>query len=219
MSKLDKLKDIELPEHGVQYADFKSVEGNVVISPSGLRNFIDNSSNWKENVINKKSTFTGNANTEFGSYVHLYAELFYKGKLNSDFTMPRAYTEAFNVTCRHLDLIGERLYLEAICKVFYNEYLSVYPTDIESEGYLEFKLDNKTMVAGSYDGLEYDSDTKSFTIVDFKTSNKSLNEKSMSNYYLQLNCYARMWELNQSRRISEMTEDECKKEYEELFMI
>jgi len=208
MSILNKLEDIKIPEHGNQYREFVD-NGGIVISPSGLRSFIEDSFNWKTNVIDKVKTFTGNENTEVGSYVHYYCELYYENKLTNDFKMPRAHRDAFLSKCSHIDLLSFvdakktiRMdnYLDTLCETLRSEYLDMYPFPEESEGYLECKLDEKTMIAGSFDSLEFHPTTLDITVVDFKTSNKSLNERSMLGYILQLSVYCRLVELAKNVR-------------------
>ncbi len=200
-SLLDKLEEIKLPVHGENYKDFLD-EGGVVISPSGLRNLIESPSSWKLNVIDKVKTFTGNENTQIGNYVHLYAEYFYKGKLTKENKLPSLVKEAFfrDNQCINLnsyldkkETIRMSNYLDTLCDVLREEYLEVYTRPEESEGYIEFKLDDKTMIAGSYDALSYEDED--IVVVDFKTSGKSLKEESMLGYILQLSIYARLTEL------------------------
>ena len=203
MGLLNKLEDINIPEHGIEYRDFLD-NGGTVISPSGLRNLIESPSSWKTNVVDKVKTFSGNENAEIGSYVHYFAELYYQGKLTNDFKMPRANRDAFLSKCSHIDLLSfidkkntVRMdnYLDTLCSVLYTEYLDMYPMPEESEGYVEYKFDDKTMIAGSYDMLEHHPVTLDWTVIDIKTSNKSLNKKSMLNYLLQLSVYSRLLEL------------------------
>ena len=200
-SLLNKIEDIKLPQHGSEYSEFLE-NGGTVISPSGLRNLIESPSSWKSNVIDKIKTFTGNENTQVGNYVHLYAEYFYKDKLTKENRLPQLIKEAFFRDNQCIDLnkfldkketIKMSNYLDTLCDVLKEEYLEVYIRPKESEGYIEFKLDDKTMLAGSYDSLSYEDDE--IVIVDFKTSGKSLNEKSMLGYILQLSIYARLTEL------------------------
>ena len=200
-SLLNKIEDIKLPQHGSEYSEFLE-NGGTVISPSGLRNLIESPSSWKSNVIDKIKTFTGNENTQVGNYVHLYAEYFYKDKLTKENRLPQLIKEAFFRDNQCIDLnkfldkketIKMSNYLDTLCDVLREEYLEVYIRPKESEGYIEFKLDDKTMLAGSYDSLSYEDDE--IVIVDFKTSGKSLNEKSMLGYILQLSIYARLTEL------------------------
>ena len=203
MSKLDKLKEIEIPQHGFQYSEFKD-SGGVVISPSGLRNLIESPSSWKTNVIDGVKTFSGNSNTEIGGYVHYYSELYYENKLTSDFKMPRANRDAYMSKCSNLDLLSYidkkktirmDAYLDSLCRVLHEEYLDMYPHPEEVEGYVEYKFDDKTMIAGSFDMLEHHPVTLDWTVVDIKTTNKKLNEKSMLGYILQLSIYCRLLEL------------------------
>jgi len=200
-SLLNKIEDIKLPQHGSEYSEFLG-NGGTVISPSGLRNLIESPSSWKSNVIDKIKTFAGNENTQIGDYVHLYAEYFYKDKLTKENRLPQLIKEAFFRDNQCIDLnkfldkketIKMSNYLDTLCDVLREEYLEVYIRPKESEGYIEFKLDDKTMLAGSYDSLSYEDDE--IVIVDFKTSGKSLNEKSMLGYILQLSIYARLTEL------------------------
>lgn len=200
-SLLNKIEDIKLPQHGSEYSEFLE-NGGTVISPSGLRNLIESPSSWKSNVIDKIKTFTGNENTQVGDYVHLYAEYFYKDKLTKENRLPQLIKEAFFRDNQCIDLnkfldkketIKMSNYLDTLCDVLREEYLEVYIRPKESEGYIEFKLDDKTMLAGSYDSLSYEDDE--IVIADFKTSGKSLNEKSMLGYILQLSIYARLTEL------------------------
>ena len=200
-SLLNKIEDIKLPQHGSEYSEFLE-NGGTVISPSGLRNLIESPSSWKSNVIDKIKTFIGNENTQVGNYVHLYAEYFYKDKLTKEYRLPNLIKEAFFRDNQCVDLnkfldkketIKMSNYLDTLCDVFREEYLEVYTRPEEVEGYTEFKLDDKTMLAGTYDSLSYEDDE--IVIVDFKTSGKSLNEKSMLDYILQLSIYARLTEL------------------------
>jgi hypothetical protein len=200
-SLLDKLEEIKLPVHGEFYKDFLD-EGGVVISPSGLRNLIESPSSWKSNVIDKVKTFTGNEKTQVGDYVHLYAEYFYKGKLTKEDRLPSLVKEAFFRENQLINLnsfldkkktIKMSNYLDTLCDVLRDEYLEMYIRPEESEGYIELKLDDKTMLAGSYDALSYED--KDIVVIDFKTSGSSLNEKSMINYILQLSIYCRALEI------------------------
>ena len=201
MSLLNKLEEIKLPQHGSEYATFLE-NGGTVISPSGLRNIIDNPSEWKKNVIDKERTFFGNENTQVGSYLHLYCDYFYQGKLTKELRLPKEIQNLFFTQNKDIDLgsfidkkktIRMDAYLETLCDTVREEYLEVYPSPLESEGYLEYRLDDKTMIAGSYDTLSREDDE--LVICDFKTTSKSLTEKSMLNYILQLSIYCRLHEI------------------------
>jgi hypothetical protein len=132
----------------------------------------------------------------------LYAEYFYKGKLTKENRLPSFVKEAFfrenqlinlNSFLDKKETIRMSNYLDTLCDVLREEYLEVYTKPEESEGYIELKLDDKTMLAGSYDALSYED--KDIVVVDFKTSGSSLNEKSMINYILQLSIYCRALEI------------------------
>jgi len=199
MSLLDKLNDVDLPEHGHQYRAFVD-GGGTVISPSGLRNLIESPSSWKTNVIDKVKTFSGNLNTEIGNYIHLYAEYFYMGRLTKEDRLPKVIKDAFFSKNKNIDLgsfidkkktIRMDSYLELLCDALREEYLEMYPKPIENEGYFEFNISDDVMIAGSYDALS--EEKNDLVIVDFKTSNNSLTEKSMLGYILQLSVYCQAY--------------------------
>ena len=207
-SLLDKLDEIKLPTHGSQYKEFLN-DGGTVISPSGLRNIIDNPSEWKKNVINKEKTFFGNKNTQIGSYVHLYCDYFYQGKLTTEKRLPKEIKNLFfsqNKDINLLEFLDKKEtirmdnYLEMLCDVVREEYLELYPEPLEAEGYIEFKLDDKTLIAGSFDVLSEECDENigdgHLVMTDFKTTDKTLKPESMLNYILQLSVYCRLYELN-----------------------
>lgn len=223
MGILDEIKTVEIKPHGHQYKEFIE-SGGIVISPSGLRVFLENSNAWKKNTITRESDFDGNLNTEIGSYIHYYAELFYDGKLNKDGSMGRVYKDAFMASCRYLDLnssydaknsITYGAYLDTVCNELRVNYLEKYPKPQAVEGYLEYKLDDKVMIAGSYDALEVSNGIA--CVVDFKTTRSVLNEKSMINFVLQLSTYAALINKDNEKKYNKMTDEECKNEYERLF--
>jgi hypothetical protein len=196
MSVFDDIKEIEVPQHGFQYAGYEGM----VISPSGLRNLYDNPMMWKKNVILKEKTFLGNENTVFGSCVHQYAEEYYAGRLNKDMSMPKNVIEAVlrsnnNFPISEIDLD----YLQLVCSVFRQEYLELNPTPDEIEGYVEYDISNDIKIAGSYDGLVKNKDG-TYTVVDYKTSNKSVSD--INQYALQMSVYATLLQINRNIIIS-----------------
>jgi hypothetical protein len=196
MSVFEKINEIEIKPHGAEYANYEGM----VISPSGLRNLYDNPMMWKKNVIDKEKTFFGNANTVFGTLVHLYAQLYYEGKLNKDMSMPKDYIEASlrnekDVSISDIDLD----YLQLVCSVFRQEYLELNPTPDEIEGYIEYDISNDIKIAGSYDALVKNKDG-TYTVIDYKTSNRSVTD--INAYALQMSVYATLLQINRGIVVS-----------------
>lgn len=196
MSVFNDIKEIEVPQHGFQYAGYEGM----VISPSGLRNLYDNPMMWKKNVILKEKTFFGNSNTVFGTLVHQYAEEYYAGRLNKDMSMPKNVIEAVlrnekDVSISDIDLD----YLSLVCSVFRQEYLEMNPTPDEVEGYIEYDISDDIKVAGSYDALVKNKDG-TYTVVDYKTSNKSVSD--INQYALQMSVYATLLQINRDIVVS-----------------
>ena len=186
MSLLNSLQEIQLPTHGFQYKEFKEIEGNYVISPSSARNFLDNRAEWKSATIDKAKTFTGNANTRFGSLMHLYAERYYQGKLSKEFKLSKLDLEAFFRSEPSYAMEHDSDYFDMMCTVFRNDYLKIYPQADDIEGYIQVQISDNILLAGSYDTLSLENDV--YVLTDFKTTSSS--SKDIESHYLQLAIYA-----------------------------
>ena len=211
MSLIDKLKEIEIKPHGFQYRDFLD-NGGIVISPSGLRNFIESPSAWKTNTVDKIKTFSGNLNTQMGSYIHLYAEYYYNNRLTKENKLPKVVKDAFFEKNQDIDLgsyidkkntIRMDNYLDLLCEALREEYLEIYTKPLEWEQYFEYKITDDVMIAGSYDALSeelaFDGSQEELVMVDFKSTGTTLNEKSLLGYILQLSVYCQAYKNLHSR--------------------
>ena len=186
MSLLDKTKEQTLPSHGNEYAAFKEIEGNYVISPSGLRNFISNRGEWYNNTILKEKTFTGNEASTLGSLLHLYAQEYYEGTLNKDNTL--ADWKVKQIASEYPNAIKE---FERIYPFFKEVYLDNSTKPDYCEKYLEYDLTPNIRLAGSMDFISQENGK--WIIGDYKSSSKTF--KDLEAYFLQLSVYSLLVEL------------------------
>ena len=186
MSSLDKTKEQTLPTHGMEYAAFKEVEGNYVISPSGLRNFISNRGEWYSNTILKEKSFNGNESSTLGSLLHLYAQEYYEGTLNQDNTL--ADWKIKQIAKDYPNALKE---FERIYPFFKEVYLdnSIKPNYCEK--YLEYDLTPNIKLAGSMDAIVQENGK--WIIIDYKSSSRAF--KDLESYFLQLSVYSLLVEL------------------------
>lgn len=180
---LSDIKEQKLPEHGHQYRDFVAVEGNYVLSPSGLRNFIENRSIWLTNVRDKVKTFSGNTNTRTGSLCHLWLESYYTDTLNKDGTVPN--WKLTQVSEGDVDALFEYERLVPTLQVLV-ESIDREPKLIEE--YIEVCIQENIRLCGSIDMVWKDD-----VITDWKTASKKPSASSAVGYALQLSLYAGMY--------------------------
>lgn len=193
MSLLDKTKEQKLDEHGFQYKDWlDSDSNNIIISPSGLRNFISNRGEWYNNTILKEKSFTGNESSTLGSLLHMYADNYYSDDLNKDNTL--ADWKVKQIAKDYPNAIKE---FERIYPFFKEVYLdnSIKPNYCEK--YLEYDLTPNIKLAGSMDFITQENGK--WTIGDYKSSSKTF--KDLEAYFLQLSVYSLLVELTMGIKI------------------
>lgn len=178
---LKQINEQTIQQHGYQYKEFKEVEGNYVLSPSGARNFLANRRQWFRSTIKKENVFSGNLNTTIGSLIHRVAEDYYDGTLGKNGLLDK--WKATAIAGQHTDAIPE---YEGLAPVFIKQYLQRYPIPHDVEGYLQYEVKDNIWICGSYDALELNEDG-TYTLIDFKTSSSS--SKDMEAYILQLSIY------------------------------
>jgi CheY-like chemotaxis protein len=187
MSLLDKTKEQKLDEHGFQYKDWlDSDSNNIIISPSGLRNFISNRGEWYNNTILKEKTFAGNEASTLGSLLHLYAQEYYEGTLNKDNTL--ADWKVKQIASEYPNAIKE---FERIYPFFKEVYLDNSIKPDYCEKYLEYDLTPNIKLAGSMDFISQENGK--WIIGDYKSSSKTF--KDLEAYFLQLSVYSLLVEL------------------------
>lgn len=186
MSLLDKTKEQTLPSHGMEYQSFKEIEGNYVISPSGLRTFISNRYEWYSNTILKEKSFTGNESSTLGSLLHMYADNYYSGDLNKDNTL--ADWKVKQIASEYPNSIKE---FERIYPYFKEVYLDNSTKPDYCEKYLEYDLTPNIKLAGSMDFIIQENGK--WIIGDYKSSSKTF--KDLESYFLQLSVYSLLVEL------------------------
>lgn len=183
------LKDIVESNHreyGSEYKERKE-KGFRIVSPSGIKKFLDNPYEWSINVLDGKPTFFGNNATALGSVVHKYIELYRSNKLTSDGKLPSIDRDAVLSTSTDLDLKDIYDSYPSMCEAVREHYLEVYPTDVLSEEYMEVELtDEKILIAGTIDEL----DLNNKVITDFKTCSKKPTEQDITKHIYQLGTYA-----------------------------
>ena len=186
---LKDLKDSRSQEHGWQYKE-KKESGYRVISPSGISKFLSNPFEWKTNVIDGTPTFFGNEATVVGSLVHKYIECYRDGSLTSSGKIPAIQRDSILATTTDYDIQKITKDYPLMCQAVKENYLEVYPNDVESEKYMELDIkDDKILVAGTID--EYDEENK--VITDFKTCSKAPSDKKdLIPYMYQLSVYANL---------------------------
>lgn len=192
MSLLDKTKEQTLPTHGMEYQLFKEIEGNYVISPSGLRNFIANRGSWYNDTILKEKSFTGNEASTLGSILHLYAQEYYEGTLNKDNTL--ADWKIKQIAKDHPNAIKE---FERIYPFFKEVYLDNSIKPDYCEKYLEYDLTPNIKLAGSMDAIVQENGK--WIILDYKSTSKTF--KDLESYFLQLSIYSLLVELTMGIKI------------------
>lgn len=186
------LKDVIEPTskpYGYQYKE-KKEKGYKVISPSGIKNFYSDIKTWKKNVIDNTPTFFGNEATKLGDIVHKFAELYREGKLNQDNTLPKVEVDKLLSTTSD---VSKELYQHypLMNKALLENYLEIYPKEVDSEYYMEFELDEQVLVAGTIDEI----DRENRVITDFKTSkNPYKDEKDIATHFMQLCVYCALLE-------------------------
>lgn len=187
MSLLDKTKEQRLDEHGFQYKDWlDSDSNNIIISPSGLRNFISNRGEWYNNTILKEKSFTGNESSTLGSLLHMYADNYYSGDLNKDNTL--ADWKVKQIASEYPNAIKE---FERIYPYFKEVYLDNSTKPDYCEKYLEYDLTPNIKLAGSMDAIIQENGK--WIILDYKSSSKTF--KDLEAYFLQLSVYSLLVEL------------------------
>lgn len=187
MSLLDKTKEQKLDEHGFQYKDWlDSDSNNIIISPSGLRNFISNKGLWYSNTILKEKSFNGNESSTLGSLLHMYADNYYSGDLNKDNTL--ADWKVKQIASEYPNSIKE---FERIYPYFKEVYLDNSTKPDYCEKYLEYDLTPNIRLAGSMDFISQENGK--WIIGDYKSSSKTF--KDLEAYFLQLSVYSLLVEL------------------------
>lgn len=193
MSLLDKIKEQKLDEHGYQYKDWlDSDSNNIIISPSGLRNFISNRGEWYGNTILKEKSFTGNEASTLGSMLHLYAQEYYEGTLNQDNTL--ADWKIKQIAKDYPNAIKE---FERIYPFFKEVYLDNSTKPNYCEKYLEYDLTPNIKLAGSMDAIVQENGK--WIILDYKSTSKTF--KDLESYFLQLSVYSLLVELTMGIKI------------------
>lgn len=187
MSLLDKTKEQKLDEHGFQYKNWLNSDSeNIIISPSGLRNFISNRGLWYNNTILKEKSFAGNEASTLGSLLHLYAQEYYEGTLNKDNTL--ADWKVKQIASEYPNAIKE---FERLYPYFKEVYLDNSTKPDYCEKYLEYDLTPNIKLAGSMDFIIQENGK--WIIGDYKSSSKTF--KDLEAYFLQLSVYSLLIEL------------------------
>lgn len=193
MSLLDKTKEQKLDEHGYQYKDWlDSDSNNIIISPSGLRNFISNRGEWYSNTILKEKSFLGNESSTLGSLLHMYADNYYSGDLNQDNTL--ADWKIKQIAKDYPNAIKE---FERIYPFFKEVYLDNSIKPDYCEKYLEYDLTPNIKLAGSMDFIIQENGK--WIIGDYKSTSKTF--KDLESYFLQLSIYSLLVELTMGIKI------------------
>ena len=193
MSLLDKTKEQKLDEHGYQYKDWlDSDSNNIIISPSGLRNFISNRGEWYSNTILKEKSFLGNESSTLGSLLHMYADNYYSGDLNQDGTL--ADWKIKQIAKDYPNAIKE---FERIYPFFKEVYLDNSTKPNYCEKYLEYDLTPNIKLAGSMDAIVQENGK--WIIIDYKSSSRAF--KDLESYFLQLSVYSLLVELTMGIKI------------------
>mgnify|MGYP003440417450 FL=1 len=193
MSLLDKTKEQKLDEHGYQYKDWlDSDSNNIIISPSGLRNFISNRGEWYNNTILKEKSFLGNESSTLGSLLHMYADNYYSGDLNQDNTL--ADWKIKQIAKDYPNAIKE---FERIYPFFKEVYLDNSTKPNYCEKYLEYDLTPNIKLAGSMDAIVQENGK--WIILDYKSTSKTF--KDLESYFLQLSVYSLLVELTMGIKI------------------
>ena len=193
MSLLDKTKEQKLDGHGYQYKDWlDSDSNNIIISPSGLRNFISNRYEWYSNTILKEKSFNGNESSTLGSLLHMYADNYYSGDLNKDNTL--ADWKIKQIAKDYPNAIKE---FERIYPFFKEVYLDNSTKPNYCEKYLEYDLTPNIKLAGSMDFIIQENGK--WIIGDYKSSSKTF--KDLESYFLQLSIYSLLVELTMGIKI------------------
>lgn len=195
MSLFNGVKEQKLQEHGFQYSEWKAIEGNYVLSPSGLKSFIGNRGEWYQNTVEKIPTFEGNKASTIGSCIHQYAEDYYTNQLNNDGTMARWKID--QICSKYPDAIPE---FERIYPIFREVYLENTQAPEKIEEYLEVDLLPNIKLAGSYDALV--KENGEYILLDYKTSSRAF--KDLESYIIQLSCYCLMLELVEGIKVDKV---------------
>ena len=187
MSLLDKTKEQKLDEHGFQYKDWlDSDSNNIIISPSGLRNFISNRGEWFSNTVLRERSFFGNESSTLGSLLHEFARDYYSGDLNKDNTL--ADWKVKQIASEYPNAIKE---FERIYPYFKEVYLDNSIKPDYCEKYLEYDLTPNIKLAGSMDFIIQENGK--WIIGDYKSSSKTF--KDLESHFLQLSVYSLLVEL------------------------
>ena len=196
MSLLDKTKEQKLDEHGFQYKDWlDSDSNNIIISPSGLRNFISNRGEWYQNVVMREKTFMGNKSSTLGNLIHTFIDDYYNDSLNKDGTL--ADWKVKQIAKSFPESIAE---FERLYGFIKDVYLDNSNKPDYREHYLEYDVSDTVKLAGSFDAMIKENDE--WVIIDYKSSGKSF--KDMEAYILQLSVYALLVELCMGIKVSKL---------------
>lgn len=188
MSILDKAIENEIIKpHGFEYKSFlEQSPDNIVVSPSGLRNFISNRGEWFSNTVLRERSFFGNESSTLGSLLHEFARDYYEGSLNKDGTMSSLKIQC--IACEYPNAIKE---FERLYPYFKEVYLDNSIKPDYCEKYLEYDLTPNIKLAGSMDFIIQENGK--WIIGDYKSSSKTF--KDLEAYFLQLSVYSLLVEL------------------------
>jgi len=167
----------------------QELEGSIRISPSQVYKFFDKTYEWyREQVLKEEQAFKGNQSSFTGTLLHGYLEVLVKeGEVNYE-----KLVEMFLKTIpSDLDIDTEKLVSDvSIMKDTLVQYLvnkGILKHELKSEFELQYKLNDKAMLAGTID--LYDATTK--TLIDLKTTapTSSIKDTIPRNYWFQLMSY------------------------------
>lgn len=184
-------------QYGTEYKSFKSAGGRI-ISPSSLAKRIQNPNIWYQDFCGTNpNPFNGNLATIKGSLVHASIEAYF---LNSTIEVSHIQDWLKEKSLYIPEIIGKEHDIiknaEDAMNIFVKKYPEAYSRNPEYlEKYLEVKLTDDIMLAGTIDGIiKNDDGHDTYTIIDWKTS--SFFKKNFGDYGGQLYSYVKMARLN-----------------------
>ena len=159
-----------------KYNSGEPKEGQIRISPSGIKDLIKNRPHWiKSNVLNQRKQ-ADMTNANIGTVIHAMIEATYKG------IEPMGVLQAGLAYYEFTNMWDVGQMLEIMYESWKREY---YPTDSEggtNELWLEFEPSKEIVISGTSDRIVNN------TIIDWKSTGSKLS--SIDSYRGQLYMYA-----------------------------
>ena len=183
--------------YGAETRQFKK-DGGMVLSPSSISKFFENAHEW---WLDRQGmpTFDGNTNTVLGNAVHAAIDAYYDGEEVTEEDVEQwihvAYAAQMDCVVGKDKKTGKiitKVDPDEVLAHFTNMfnawkagYADMYPAPDKREHPVRMQVEDKMILAGTFDG--YESDRR--VLIDYKTSGKMVSSMSKAHKF-QLTSYA-----------------------------